>query len=156
MLEKLIQDFNHRNYTSQEMIAQIIDLDRKGYHTFIGSDSQIIKRKISIVTCLCLWKEGVGNKIFLIKERVRQRNYPNLYSRMELETFRSLELATEISELVSHPITIHLDLGTDETVSKSAAYASTLKSVVISNGYHCEIKPDSWAASSVADRWAKS
>jgi predicted RNase H-related nuclease YkuK (DUF458 family) len=155
MLEKRIQDFSNRDFTREEAIKQIKDLDSKGYEVFVGTDSQIIKRKISIVTCVCLWKEGVGSKIFLMKERVRKKNYPSLWSRMELEAMRSIELAGELERIIDSSIEVHLDLGTELAVSKSAAYMKPLRSMVEAQGYKCEVKPNSWAASAVADRWAK-
>jgi predicted RNase H-related nuclease YkuK (DUF458 family) len=156
MLEKPIQDFNHKSYTQEEAIELIKDYDRKGFNIYVGTDSQIVKRKISIVTCVCLWKESGGSKIFLMKERIKKKNYPSLWARMELEALRSLELAYELEQFVRGPITVHLDVGTDIEVSKSAAYAKPLYAMVRGSGYKCEIKPDSWAASAVADRWAKS
>ncbi len=156
MLEKHIRDFNHKSYTSEEAIEQIKNLDSKGYKIYVGTDSQIIKRKISIVTCICLWKESVGSKIFVIKERIKKNNYPSLWARMELETLRSIETAVELEEFVSSPIEVHLDLGTDLNVSRSAAYYKTLQAMVEAQGYLCEVKPYSWAASAVADKMAKS
>jgi predicted RNase H-related nuclease YkuK (DUF458 family) len=155
MLEKPIRDFSHKSYTREEVIEQIKEFDGLGYSIYIGSDSQIIKKKVSIVTCICLWKEDTGSKIFFTKEGLGKKIYPSLWSRMELETLRSIETAAEIEEFVNGKIIIHLDLGTDIISSRSATYWKVLRSRVEAQGFECEVKPNSWAASGVADKVVK-
>ena len=156
MLEGIIRDFEQKSYTKEEVIEQIKEYDRLGYDIYIGTDSQIFRRKISIATCICFHSENLGcAKIFYVKERIKKRDYPSLRARMMLEAYRSVELAYELQELVSNPITIHVDVG-DTYRSATARYEQELQNLVTGQGFGCAIKPDSWAASSVADRVAKS
>jgi predicted RNase H-related nuclease YkuK (DUF458 family) len=156
MLDGTIRDFEQVVYTKEEVIEQIKEYDRLGYKVYIGTDSQIFRKKISIATCICFHSDDLGcAKIFYVKERIKKRDYPSLRSRMWLEAYRSVELAFEIQEMLSSPITIHIDVG-DTYRSKTALYEQELQALVSGQGFGCAIKPDSWAASAVADRVAKS
>jgi hypothetical protein len=157
MLENaVIRDFHQREYTYDEMIEKIKEYDRAGFNFYIGTDSQVIKRKISIVTAICCHKEGGGDsKIFYVKERIRKKDYPSLRARMLLEAYRSIEAAMEIEPFISNRLSVHLDVG-DTNRSKTSKFHKELEFLVQAQGYDCSIKPDSWAASSVADRMAKS
>jgi predicted RNase H-related nuclease YkuK (DUF458 family) len=157
MLEdKIIRDFHQREYIYDEMIQKIREFDKAGFSFYVGTDSQIIKRKISIVTCICCHKEGAGeSKIFYIKERLKKKDYPSLRMRMLLEAYRSIEAAMEIEPHITNRLSVHLDVGSTKR-SKTAKFHKELEFLVQAQGYLCAIKPDSWAASAVADRMAKS
>jgi len=73
---------------------------------------------------------------------------------MLLEAYRSIELAMELEPMVKGKLEVHLDVG-DTIRSKTSAYEQELQALVISQGYSCEIKPNSWASSAVADRVVK-
>jgi predicted RNase H-related nuclease YkuK (DUF458 family) len=161
--ERIIRDLNQNKYTFDEFISMIKVFDEGGYDFYIGTDSQIIKRKISIVTCVCAVKEGEGkNKVFYVKERIKRREYPTLRTRMLLEAYRSIEAAMEIDGLVMNKLTIHLDVGDDNAKPAGARHSATtacqqeLQFLVKAQGYNCFIKDNAWAASSVADRMVKS
>ncbi len=162
--EKLIRDLRGNKFSFEEFIVQLQEYDKNGFQFFIGTDSQIIKGKIALVTCICLIKEGGGNnKIFYVKEKFAKKDYQGLRSRMLLEAYKSIEAAMEIEKFVKNKLTIHLDVGNDEDnitrsgeiKDNSARYNQELQFLVVSQGYQCDIKPDSWAASSVADRVVK-
>jgi predicted RNase H-related nuclease YkuK (DUF458 family) len=154
--EHTIRDFNQKPFTKEEFLKQLKAYDEDGFNVFIGTDSQIIKKKISIVTAVCFHKSGeeVGSssgKIFYMKEKISRKQYPNLRTRMLLEAYRSIELAMELEPLVSTKLEVHLDVG-DTIRSKTSKYERELQALVLSQGYSCEIKPYSWASSAVADR----
>ena len=155
MLEdKLIRDFSQNDYTYQEFRTMVKYYSKEGYDVFIGSDSQVHRRNINIVTAICFLKQGdnqATGKIFYVKNKEKRKEYPNLRTRMLLEAYRSIEAAMEIEELVVTKLTIHLDVG--ETIkSKSASYHKELQALVKGQGYDCQIKPNSWASSAVADK----
>jgi len=153
--DKIIRDFHANEFSYNDVLQIIIQYDKDGYNFFIGTDSQIIKKKISIVTCICCHKEGGGdNKIFYIKERINRKDYSSLRARMLLEAYRSIEVAMEIEPYANNKLSVHLDVG-DTKKSKTSLFHRELEFLVQSQGYECEIKPNSWAASSVADRMAK-
>lgn len=147
-------DGNIIEYKDFKKIAK--DFDKEGYDTYIGSDSQLIKDKISVVTCVCFHKViGSGSAIFYVKERVPKDRLPTLRSRMLYEAYKSLETALEIDILISGRLTVHLDIGSDPIRCKTERFKNELTMLVRSQGFGCEVKPYSWASSAVADRFTK-
>ena len=155
--DELIRDFSGNQYTFEELQNYIKIYNDDGYEIFIGSDSQVIKNKVNIVTALCFVRRNEKNesgKVFYTKTKVNRKEYPTLRSRMLLEAYRSIEAAMQIEEWVSSELTIHLDVG-DTIKSKTSSYHKELQALVKGQGYKCAIKPDSWASSSVADKVSK-
>lgn len=160
MLEsKDIRDFKQRQYDFEQFEKILDEFKNSKYEVFIGTDSQVIKKRISIVTCMCFTKiQDTGHRstrIFYIKDKLDQKKYPNLRMRMLLEAYTSIEVAMEIEKYMKERLTIHLDVGTTAK-SKTSAYHKELEYLVESQGYKCEVKPDAWASSSIADRMTKS
>jgi len=156
--ENRIIDFSGNVYNKDEFMKMLRKYDSEGYSVYIGTDSQVIKNIVSIVTAICFHKKdedkNASSKVFYMKEKIKDKKYLPLRSRMLLEAYRSIELAMEVDQFISGKLEVHLDIG-DTKKSKTSAYERELKSLVLSQGYSCAIKPDSWASSSVADRVAK-
>lgn len=144
-------------FTYIDFVAELKRLNKEGLDVYIGTDSQIIGPKTSIVTCICLYKSGIAkNSIFYIKEKLDTNKYPTLRSRMILEAHRSLEVALEVDPLIDGQLTVHLDIGTDLKKNKTAKFQKELQVLFRSQGFGCEVKPNSWASSCIADRFTKS
>jgi hypothetical protein len=155
MLEQhLIKDFNDVTFSVEEFLDSVRWHDRAGFNVYVGSDSKVNKNNIHLVSVVCFHAPGMSGKVFSIKENLNRKLYPTLRARMLLEANRSLEIAMELERYVSGKIEVHLDVG-DTIKSKTSAYEQELQSLVISQGYSCEIKPNSWASSSVADKVTK-
>lgn len=156
MLEnKKIRDFSGNEYDYNEFIVYISTLDKKGGDFYIGTDSQVLSGKISIVTCVCYHNEVTHkNKIFFVKEKIRMDKYPTLRAKMLLEAYRSIEAAMEVEAYIDGKIHIHLDIGATKK-SATSKFKKELEFLVKAQGYDCAIKPYSWAASSIADKMTK-
>lgn len=152
--ENIIRGYEGKEYSFDLFRQEIINLNNLGYGIFIGSDSQVIKEKVSMVTCICAYKNGGGSRIFYVKKRLPKDKFPTIRLRLLYEAYKSIEAAMELDGFIDDNLTIHLDIGTDMVKSYSSKYKKELQSLVTSQGYGCEIKPDSWA-SSVADRFTK-
>lgn len=153
----IIRTFNNSEVEYPQFIKDLKELNNMGLDLYVGTDSQVLKDKICIATCICFYKPGIStSKIFYIKNRLKKDRYPTLRSRMLLEAYRSLEVALELDSLVSGKLTVHLDVGADLKRNKTAKFNKELKILVESQGFGCEIKPNSWASSSIADRYTKS
>jgi len=71
--ENVIRNFDSGIVEYSEFIDQIKKSTQKGYDVFIGTDSQVIKMKLSIVTCVCLYKIGTGkSQIFYVKNCMKK------------------------------------------------------------------------------------
>lgn len=152
-----IRDVNQEILSYAKFVEKLKDLNKEGLDVYIGTDSQVLGPKISIVTCICLYRNGLPkNSIFYIKEKLNTDRYPTLRSRMLLEAYRSLEVALEVDQLVDGQLTVHLDIGSDVAKNKTAKFQNELQFLFKSQGFGCEIKPNSWASSCVADRFTKS
>lgn len=153
--ENVIRDFNNKIIKYSDFANQVETLSLDGYDVFIGTDSQVIKTKLSIVTCVCLYKNSIGSQIFYVKKRLPAKNYPTLRSRMLFEAYKSLEAALEVDPYAAGRLTVHLDIGSDFKKCKTAKFQKELQILVRSQGFGCEVKPNSWASSAVADRFTK-
>jgi uncharacterized protein len=166
-----IRDMSQKEYNYDEFIKEINNMDKIGAEFYIGTDSQVIKKQISIVTCVCAISRNL-NKVFYVKEKIdkaqlskmrlpeyiveQTKNSSALRMRMLLEAYRSVEAAMELEQFINNKLHIHLDIGADSRKNKSSIARKELEYLVQAQGYECSIKPDAWAASSVADKVAKS
>ena len=154
--ENTIRSFCGEEIKFNDFVKEIKKASNDGFGAYVGTDSQQIKNKISVVTCVCLYKKGKSaSKIFYVKERILGKRLPTLRSRMLHEAYKSVEAAIEIDPWFDGPLTVHLDIGSNPLKCKTAKFGKELKILVKSQGFGCEIKPDSWASSAVADRFTK-
>lgn len=141
--------------TLLKKIESFIAEDPKAqYKIVIGSDSQTTQHATMYVTALIVQRVGKGSCFFYRK--IKQKPMFNLRNRIYTETQLSLELVDTlknegISELLSEwPMEIHLDIGqkgeTRQLIQEVVGWVTSI-------GYVAKIKPNSFGASSVADRF---
>lgn len=145
--------------TTWDEISNLIPLLSRGDHEIvIGSDSQPFRDGFVIATAICfLASEKSLNRRFFY-ERVKHRRHPeSLYERIYLETMASVETAQRLRCIREDlNISVHLDVSPSESRNRTARYTSTMVSIVRGYGIEkVEVKPDSWGASSVADKYTK-
>lgn len=130
----------------------------KFYRIVIGSDSQAKrvagKSQIDFVTALIVHREGSGARYFWKKEKVER--VPELREKIYTETQLSLAAAQELVPLLRQEITpskydfeIHIDVG---PLGPTRDMIKEVVGMVNGNGFTAKTKPDSWGASSVADK----
>ena len=87
--------------------------------------------------------------------------FKNLYSRISYETQLSIQTANSLREYTSSMsndlnISIHLDVSSEKAKAKTSKYSNNLINLVKAYDFpNVEVKPNSWAASSVADKYTK-
>ena len=154
--ENTIRTFAGKELSYEEFIEEVKLLSKEGLDVYIGTDSQIIKEKISIATCICFYKRGIKkNQIFHIKRKIPREKYPTLRARMLLEAYTSLEVALEVDPIIKSKLIVHLDIGADMRKNRTAKFSNELQMLVRSQGFGCAIKPDAWASSAIADKYSK-
>lgn len=121
----------------------------------VGSDSQVLTNYTSFVTTICIHYPGRGGKFYFIKNRESSRSFPSMRLRIINEVFLSIEAANDIDEMISRKVEVHVDIGSEERVSKTSKFCKEFIGIVNASGFICKIKPESWA-SYVADRFTKS
>jgi predicted RNase H-related nuclease YkuK (DUF458 family) len=148
------KDSSGKDVTFEE-IKELIQKDYE-YEVFVGSDSQRNSKKKNVVyvTCIVLYKKAKGGKIFLAKET--ERYAISLKERLMNEVWRSLQTSFELQKVLppNVEIVVHVDVNTKK-IHKSADYCQELVSMVVGQGFKCRVKPDAFAAQSVADRFCK-
>lgn len=128
------------------------------YRVVIGSDSQAKHTKgigeINFVTALIVHRTGSGARYFW--KNVKMKKVPVLRDKIYTETSMSLATAEEIVPLLREAVSpakydleIHIDVG---SFGPTREMIKEVVGMVQGNGYNAKIKPESWGASSVADR----
>jgi len=155
--EKKLRKFHGEEISYSDFVKLTKELENEGLNLYIGTDSQEFYETVTVVTCIAFYKAGVSkSSIFYFKDRIPKKSVPNLKSRMTMEAFQSVNIAMEMGEIYSGEIEVHLDIGSSEKRSKTFLFKNELEQLVQSQGYKCEVKPNSWASSTIADKLTKS
>ena len=133
-------------------INQFIE-EHKNDSFFIGTDSQNYSKnnKCAFMTVLIAYKMHRGGAVITHKHKVPFMD--SLRQRLLMEAMLSLELGWFLDRKVSKEkiIGIHLDVNRNLKF-KSGQYKDELIGLVAAQGFNALCKPDSWAASGVADK----
>lgn len=149
--------------TMDRMVAVITKFIKEApesyYKLVIGTDSQLRRmngvHECDYVTAIIIHRQGAGARYFWRKEKVKA--LPVLRDKIYKETTMSLNaaelLVPEVRKSVNgggkYELEIHIDVG------KQGPTREMIKEVVgmvTGSGYVARTKPDSWGASSVADK----
>lgn len=143
------------NPVSFEDIANLIDKDSI-YEIYVGTDSKVKKKDkiVSYATCIVLYRKGKGGRIFVRKEKRSLTN--SLRERLTNEVWKSLEISMELSKIIPSncEIVIHIDVNKSQK-HKSGSFHQELAALVSGQGFKFRLKPDAFAAQSVADKFCK-
>ncbi|MCK4259964.1 MAG: ribonuclease H-like YkuK family protein [Halanaerobiales bacterium] len=128
------------------------------YQLIVGCDSQTREENVCFVTAVVIYRLGKGGRFYYLKEYEKINR--SIRQRIFYETAKSLEVASEITRKLSEDdncewnlqIEIHLDVGQK---GKTRELIKEVVGIVVGNGYDARIKPDSYCASKVADRYTK-
>ena len=142
-------------------IASFVDEEpRSFYRLVIGTDSQARtvegKGEIDFVTAVVVHRRGKGARYFWKKER--KEKIPVLRDKIYTETLLSLDTASKLVPLLRDAISaakydleIHIDVG---PLGPTRDMIREVVGMVNGNGFVAKTKPESWGASSVADKHA--
>ena len=142
----------YRDHLKYESTTQII----------IGTDSQNFD-KTKIVSVIAVISEGHGGIFFY--EITQQPLIRDVRTKLHVETNDSLRVAGALVEIFENskeyeemylncPIAIHIDAG-NSTKGKTKELIPELVGWIKACGYDCSVKPDSFVASTIADRLSK-
>ena len=142
------------------MFAEILAFAREApdaAHTLIiGSDSQAREREVSFVTAVVVHRVGRGARYFY--QRRSHRPLASLRQKILYETSLSLALAGRIAERLAErgqanlSVEIHLDIG---QTGDTRTLIREIVGMVTGSGFDAKIKPQSYGASKVADKYTK-
>lgn len=143
------RDYDGKKYVD---IGEFVNFHKEDNYFFIGTDSQNYSKKNSctFTTALIAYKMRKGGAVII--HRDINPMIKSLRQRLLMEAMRSLEVAWWLNDKVTpdNVIAIHLDVNPSIRF-ESGKYKDELVGLIVSQGFKCFIKPDSYAASSVAD-----
>lgn len=132
------------------------------FKIIVGTDSQNFSdtKMVTVIAIIC---EGHGGIFFY--EITRQPIIRDVRTKLHVETNESLRIATQLVDLMednkeyeevylNSTFSIHVDAGKSEK-GKTKELIPELVGWIKSCGYACEVKPESFVASSIADKISK-
>ncbi|MBI4992273.1 MAG: ribonuclease H-like YkuK family protein [Candidatus Harrisonbacteria bacterium] len=138
-----------------QTISDFIKLDpNREYKIIVGTDSE--KRagdKADFVTAIVVHRVGNGGRYFW--RHIEGRNIHTLRDRMWREVLTSLEISKELAVLLrnasldKYAFEVHVDVGEN---GATRTMIQELIGAVRANNFEAKTKPESFAASKVADR----
>ena len=143
-------------------VANFVDEDPSSfYRLVIGTDSQEKRvngsTEVNYVTAIVIHRQGKGARYFWKKIR-RNGKTPQLRDKIYSETLMSLDIAQEIVPQIrkkvspaKYDLEIHIDVG---PLGPTREMIREVVGMVRGNGFTAKTKPESWGASTVADRHA--
>ena len=130
----------------------------KGSKIFIGSDSFISSKKICFASAICVYGKNLPGRYFFTKNKVENKSFNSLVSRITEETRRSIEIASLLIEEYNYNpslIEVHLDVSPFSAGNATSKFSEMLKGYVQGHGLDYKLKPDAWASQSIADKHSK-
>ncbi len=149
----------HLSFNSmyEEIIGYVSQNPEEVFRLIIGTDSHAsYQEKVCFVTAVIIHRVGKGGRYFFSKQN--QKYMENLRQRIYFETYLSLEVASRLTAKMARNgesnlnIEIHLDVGTR---GDTRDMIKEVVGMVIGSGYAAFIKPESFGASKVADKYTK-
>ncbi len=131
------------------------------YKLTIGTDSEIKNeakkgKHLNLITAIVIYRKGYGGKYFWTKKQIKPSNTlrEKIYNEvlLSIDTAKHLvpELKTKLNGMSSkYDLEIHIDVGEK---GETRNMIKEVVGMVAGNGFTAKTKPDSYAASCVADK----
>lgn len=131
------------------------------FHITVGTDSQNFDdtKVVSVIAVVC---EGHGGIYFY--QITRQPRLNDVRQKLHFETNESLNIASDLIKILesekyadvylNSTFSIHVDAG-NSSKGKTKELIPELVGWIHACGYDCSVKPDSYVASSIADKLSK-
>lgn len=167
-MEKLLQGYFY-NLTKgnlkideviKELFSYISEKPEKFYDIIVGCDSSSGEEPHFPVVIVVL-RIGEGGRFFLKKVSYKDRKFYNWKTRILEEVFLSCQLALYLREDIEKKINnkgfhyqfryIHADVGEN---GQTKDMVKEVAGLIRGNGFEPKIKPEAFAATTVADRYA--
>lgn len=139
----------------RDITGYIEEMPEARYKLIIGTDSQL-GEETCFVTAVVVHREGKGGRYYYAREHERINR--SLRQRIFYETSRSLEVASRLAASLAEnghadlDVEIHCDIGKN---GETKELIREVVGMVVGSGFDARIKPDSYGASTVADKYTK-
>lgn len=135
-------------------IIDFIKVDpKREYKVIIGTDSESFNELTDFVTAIIVYRKGNGGRYFWRRQEFK--NIKSLRQKIIQEVMISLETAQIILKALKNlnspqfDFEIHVDIGKN---GQTKAMISEVVSMIRAYNFSAKTKPESYAASTIADR----
>lgn len=132
----------------KDITEWVKELAKEGQIVHIGTDSLGINKHTQFVTVVAILTPMKGGRVAYLREVVPRIN--SLREKLLKEVWRSVDLGIVLHPHIPGDLTVHIDAN-PILKHKSSKYIQELTSLVVSQGFKAQLKPDAWAASHCAD-----
>ena len=150
------KDGSNGEISLDEIFEKIKLHHQKNGQVFVGTDSLINSGKCTFVTSIVLLgaENQRGGLYFYKKEKYNEPT--RFYTRILREVEKSINIAIDITEICPNAnLEIHIDVSPEDKNEKTSRMAKMLMGYAAGSGFKCKIKPEAFAATSVADKHTK-
>ncbi|MCX8015738.1 MAG: ribonuclease H-like YkuK family protein [Patescibacteria group bacterium] len=156
MAEMLFNSSDNRKIGLKKLIGEIFafiqEKPQAAYKLVIGTDSLNAADHSDFVTAIIILRIGNGGRYFW--RRIKDKNFKSLRERIYKEVYLSLEIGQQLLKLLeknqfyTFDLEIHVDVGQN---GETRNLINEVTGLVRGCGFVVKTKPESFAASSVAD-----
>lgn len=140
-----------------ELLGFVAEQSGVAYRLIIGTDSQTTGAHTHFVTAIVVHRVGKGGRYYVFHRF--EPPISSLRQKLSRETSQSLEVTIALKELLlsrqalsRFELEIHVDAG---NAGATRELIRDLVGMVMVNGFVAKVKPDSFAASKVADKYTR-
>ena len=141
------------NRVGFENVMKTVNSLKGRYEIHVGCDSHFVSDKCIFAIVVALYERGRGGLYFFARIKKDKGLFGNLKIRLLKETELSIALAGLVGS-GKDDVAVHLDINPNPAFKSNVVF-SPATAWVKSLGYECIVKPDAWAASGLADAYAK-
>lgn len=140
----------------KKIVASFMAQDKKGeYKIIVGTDSQkIAQEQYDFVSALIIHHVGWGAIYFwkreIIKRKIGLKERIYMEATMSLQTSENFVEFFKTNGISRYDIQIHVDIGKK---GETRDLITEVVGMIRSSGYEVKIKPESYGASKVADKY---
>ncbi len=141
-----------------DILEEAKEHSRNNGTVYIGTDSFFRKDHCIFSSAICLYgaDDQQGGRYFFRRVKIDKKQFPSLSIRMIKEAEQTINLAQNISENIPNvKLELHLDISSTDKGEGTSYLANMLIGYVKGSGFDCKIKPDAFAAASIADKHSK-
>jgi hypothetical protein len=136
------------------LVEEMEQAPRARYEILIGTDSSCSSIRVDFVSAIVLHRIGKGGRYFWTRQR--GPNPHSIRQRIWREAWLSFELAQRLIKqlsafsLLQYNLEIHVDISEN---GRTKEMIDEVVGMIIGSGFAVKIKPQAYAASSVADKY---
>lgn len=138
-----------------DLVAVMEEEPQHSYEVLVGTDSHSApgEAEMEFVSAVIIRRVGKGGRYFW--KRTRERHIHTLRQKIYREATLSFELARALMEaledktMLDYNLEIHVDVGEH---GRTRELIDGVVGMIVGSGFPVKTKPDSYAASSVADK----